>query len=288
VTAVPTGPDLREVSERVEQLLAELGEQADARVRDQAEELVRLLVEVYGEGLARIVELAGDEAVDRFTADGLVASLLVLHDLHPVDVTDRVRQALDRVRPYLGSHAGGVELLGVDDEGVVRLRLEGSCDGCPSSTMTVKLAIERAINEVAPEVTRVDVDGVVAPPPPGPKLIPVETLRQRLTPEADWQAVPELSGLAPGGLRSVTVAGEPVIVCRCGDSLLAYRDACPACGSSLADGSLTGDRLACPACATGYDVRRAGRGDGGIHLDPLPLLTERGEVRVATTVPVAS
>jgi Fe-S cluster biogenesis protein NfuA len=287
VTAVPTGPDLREVSARVEQLLAELGADADARVRDRAEELVRLLVEVYGEGLARIVELAGDEVVDRLTADDLVASLLVLHDLHPVDVIDRVRQALDRVRPYLGSHAGGVELLGVDDEGVVRLRLEGSCDGCPSSTVTVRLAIERAIGEVAPEVTRVDVEGVVAPPS-GPKVIPVESLRQRLAPEADWQAVPELSGLAPGGLRSVTVAGGRVIVCRCGDTLLAYRDACPTCGSSLVDGVLTGDRLACPSCAAGYDVRLAGRGDGGTHLDPLPLLADGGEVRIATAVAVAS
>ncbi|HEV7898435.1 MAG TPA: NifU family protein [Planosporangium sp.] len=283
-----TGPDLREVSARVEQLLAELGEQSDAHAQELAEELVRLLVEVYGQGLARIVELAGDEVVDRIAADDLVASLLVLHDLHPVDVTERVRQALDRVRPYLGSHAGGVELLGVDDEGVVRLRLEGSCDGCPSSAMTVKLAIERAISEVAPEVVRVDVDGMVAPPPPGPKLIPVESLRRRPGPEADWQVVAGLDALAAGGLRSVTVAGESVIVCRCGDSLLAYRDGCPACGSSLVDGVLAGDRLACPACATGYDVRRAGRGDDGTHLEPLPLLVEGGEVRIAMTAAVAS
>ncbi len=77
------------------------------------------------------------------------ASLLLLHDLHPVDVADRVVGALDHVRPYLGSHAGGIELLGVDDDGVAHLRLEGSCDGCPSSAVTLQLAVERAVLEAA-------------------------------------------------------------------------------------------------------------------------------------------
>ena len=82
--------------------------------------------------------MVGPEALERLVEDELVASLLVLHGLHPKDTETRVVEALDEVRPYLGSHAGGVELLGVDPEGVVHLRLEGSCDGCPSSTMTVK------------------------------------------------------------------------------------------------------------------------------------------------------
>ncbi len=72
--------------------------------------------------------------------DPQVEGLLLLHDLHPLDVDARIQRALDRVRPYLGSHAGGVEYLGVTD-GVARLRLEGSCHGCPSSTVTVQLAI---------------------------------------------------------------------------------------------------------------------------------------------------
>jgi Fe-S cluster biogenesis protein NfuA len=115
---------------------------------------VRLVVELYGAGLERTVELAGPEVTERLVEDELVASLLVLHGLHPKDTQTRVVEALDKVRPYLGSHAGGVELLGVDPDGVVHLRLEGSCDGCPSSTQTVKLAIERAIEEAAPEVDR--------------------------------------------------------------------------------------------------------------------------------------
>ena len=105
-------------------------------------------------------------------------SLLLLHDLHPLDVDARIQRALDQVRPYLGSHAGGVQYLGVTGEGVARLRLEGSCHGCPSSTVTVQLAIKGAVEDAAPEVTEVVVEGVTAPPagpllqigsrPPGP------------------------------------------------------------------------------------------------------------------------
>ena len=90
--------------------------------------------------------------------DELVAHLLLLHGLHPVPVRERVRGALDEVRPYLVAHGGGVELLGVDD-GVVRLRLEGACNGCPSSALTLKLAVEEAIARAAPDVERIEAEG---------------------------------------------------------------------------------------------------------------------------------
>ena len=152
--------DLRAVGSRIEELLGRIRSAGDPAPAETAEEIVRLVVELYGAGLERTVELAGPEVLERLVGDELVASLLVLHGLHPKDTETRVVEALDQVRPYLGSHAGGVELVGVDPEGVVHLRLEGSCDGCPSSTMTVKLAIERAIEEAAPEVTAVEVENL--------------------------------------------------------------------------------------------------------------------------------
>jgi len=154
------GRDLRVVGARIEELLGQIRAAGDPATAEVAEEVVRLVVELYGAGLERAVELAGPEALERFVEDELVASLLVLHDLHPKDTETRVTEALDQVRPYLGSHAGGVELLGVDSAGVVHLRLEGSCDGCPSSVQTVKLAIERAIEEAAPEVAGVEVENL--------------------------------------------------------------------------------------------------------------------------------
>jgi hypothetical protein len=79
------GRDLRAVGARIEELLGQLRATSDPATAEVAEEVVRLVVELYGAGLERAVELAGPEAVDRFVEDELVASLLVLHDLHPND-----------------------------------------------------------------------------------------------------------------------------------------------------------------------------------------------------------
>jgi Fe-S cluster biogenesis protein NfuA len=160
----------RGVGERIETLLDELTAR-DPAVRDATEELVQLLAEMYGAGLERAVTMlreagpAGTALLDQLAADGLVSALLALHGLHPLGVEERVNRALDEVRPYLGSHAGGVTLVGVDDDGVVRLRLEGSCDGCPSSLQTVRNAVETAVADAAPEVTAVEVEGVVEKAP---------------------------------------------------------------------------------------------------------------------------
>jgi Fe-S cluster biogenesis protein NfuA len=168
------------VGQRVEQLLEKLAGTGNPAAMETAEELVGSLLEFYGAGLARMIELVeetsdGKSTMRRFTEDGFVAGLLALHELHPEDTEQRVHNALEKVRPYLGSHSGDVELLGVDDEGVVHLKLGGSCDGCPSSLVTVKMAIEKGIQEVAPEVTGIEVEGVVEEPtaPAGRQLLPL-------------------------------------------------------------------------------------------------------------------
>jgi Fe-S cluster biogenesis protein NfuA len=176
--------DVRAAGDRVEALLSELGGLADTRVVASAEELVRTLVELYGAGLDRVMEIVTEtgsaEALHRLSADDLVSGLLIVHDLHPLSTAERVRMALDGVRPYLGLHDGGVELLGLDPSGVVRLRLTGTCHGCPSSRITITDAIERAIGEAAPEVAGVEVETEEEPGPllqigarpPGPCPVP--------------------------------------------------------------------------------------------------------------------
>jgi len=162
--------DVDRVGERIEQLLGEF-DGADAEL---AEDLVHTLLEFYGAGLARIVEIVDRPLLDRLAEDDHVRGLLVLHDLHPRSTHERVTEALDKVRPYLGSHAGDVEFVGIDD-GVLRLRLQGTCDGCPSSTVTAKYAIERVVREAAPEISDVVVEGVVPEEtgPGGRPLLPL-------------------------------------------------------------------------------------------------------------------
>jgi len=162
--------DVDRVGERIEQLLGEF-DGADAEL---AEDLVHTLIEFYGAGLARIVEIVDGPLLDRLAEDDHIRGLLVLHDLHPRSTHERVTEALDKVRPYLGSHAGDVEFVGIDD-GVLRLRLQGTCDGCPSSTVTAKYAIERVVREAAPEISDVVVEGVVPEEtgPGGRPLLPL-------------------------------------------------------------------------------------------------------------------
>ncbi len=154
--------NLRATGDRIEQLLNELRGSADPRSYRLAEELLRLVTDLYGAGLARIVEIAGERSpglMEALVEDDLVASLLLVHELHPDSLMSRIEVALDRVRPLLARHDGDVELLDVDDQaGAVRVRLLGSCDGCPSSAITLKASVERAILEAAPEIVIIDVD----------------------------------------------------------------------------------------------------------------------------------
>jgi Fe-S cluster biogenesis protein NfuA len=158
---------------RVDALLDELDAVADEPARATATALVQALLELYGDGLARIVEhvAARDDGTlaDALAGDELVAQLLLLHGLHPLPLDARVHGALDEVRPYLETHGGGVELLAID-EGVVRLQLQGSCSGCPSSAVTLRHAVEEAIHKAAPDVTEI----VAEDAPPQPALIQLE------------------------------------------------------------------------------------------------------------------
>ncbi|MCU1686739.1 MAG: thioredoxin-like protein [Amycolatopsis sp.] len=179
-------PDVAMIGERIEQILSELEATAERSIVEKTEDLVHTLLEFYGTGLTRIVDLiretvGGEHLLEMLATDDLVKGLLVLHDLHPKTVLERVTEALDKVRPYLGSHAGDVDLIGVDEDGVLRLQLKGTCDGCPSSTVTVKYAIEKAIHAAAPEISDIDVAGVVeetpaATGPGGRPLLPLQAI----------------------------------------------------------------------------------------------------------------
>jgi Fe-S cluster biogenesis protein NfuA/nitrite reductase/ring-hydroxylating ferredoxin subunit len=313
---------VQKVSARVEELLDALKAGGFGGAAPAAEELVGLLVGLYGDGLTQIVTILAESGSDgaamltRLGDDPLVESLLLLHGLHPLDVDARIQRALDRVRPYLGSHAGGVEYLGVV-AGVATLKLEGSCSGCPSSTVTVQLAIEGAVLDAAPEVTSVVVEGMT-PAPLAPTLlqigrrpdeVPAEIVHAATVQAATGQAATgqvqagngvgwvTLPNIGPPSSRPVSASadGLAVIVCSVRGTLYAYRDACAGCGSSLADGDLDREVLTCPGCGARYNVRLAGKSVGdagspesGVHLDPLPLLADSQGVRVAVPAGVSS
>jgi Fe-S cluster biogenesis protein NfuA len=152
--------------QRLESLLHQAERGGDPAGRERLREILQTLLELQKAGLERILNgvdalgESGRAAIAALAGDELVGSLFALHGLHPLDVETRVRQALDSVRPYLRSHGGNVELLEVAD-GVVRLRLEGSCHHCPSSSLTMQQTVEEAILNRAPEVDAVEVEGMI-------------------------------------------------------------------------------------------------------------------------------
>jgi Fe-S cluster biogenesis protein NfuA/nitrite reductase/ring-hydroxylating ferredoxin subunit len=278
---------------RVESLLGDLDALPDAAARETATEAMQALLDLYGEGLGRIVDVVAERddgsLAEALADDELVAHLLLLHGLHPVPVEERVRGALEGVLPYLQSHGGNAQMLGVED-GVVHLRLEGSCSGCPSSAMTLELAIEEAIFKAAPDVEGVEAEGAVSSAAPQSGLLQLEMVKPAAAPSISpgaWAmagGMPELSG---GGVLLKVISGESVLFLRPSERVYAYRPDCPGCAGSLERASLRANELTCPDCGNRYDVLRAGRclDAPQLHLEPVPLLVDdAGLVKVALGV----
>src|SRR4051794_23150885 len=273
----------RERVARVDALLEQVEGSIGAVPVDMALDLVQALLDLYGEGLARVVgHVAARDAdgalASAFASDELLSHLLLLHGLHPEPLEARVRSALDEVRPYLESHGGDVELLEISEDGVVRLALRGSCDGCASSSATMALAIEEAIHRVAPDVAEVVADGAAAPAPAPLLQIEVAGGLRAAPPGPEpranggggaWADAGPLDDLGEAGPVVRSIAGADVLLVAARGARYAYRPVCPGCGGSLGAATVTGDTLAC-GCGAAFDVRRAGRALDGAAPHPPP------------------
>jgi len=202
-----------------ESALARVGE-LTAQLDDRGEELAGALMELYGEGLERIMAAVDDETRARLAGDGVVGSLLLMHGLHPVPLEARVREALDSVRPYMESHGGNVELLGLEDD-VARIRLEGHCVGCAASASTLELGIRQALEASAPDLEGLEVEGVLEEPthpaPPGAILLPMAGAAPAPAPASHAEEACELCGHPISGEHKHLIhLDERRIVCACG------------------------------------------------------------------------
>jgi Fe-S cluster biogenesis protein NfuA/nitrite reductase/ring-hydroxylating ferredoxin subunit len=264
-----------ELIARVQELTAQLEEVQDFQARAIADELVASIIQLYGDGLERIFAALDDEMRDRLAGDGVVASLMLIHGLYPIDLETRVREALDSVRPYMESHGGDVELLGIEG-GVARMRLVGHCDGCPASQSTLELAIKTALEETAPDLEGLEVEGVSRP------AFELPVIQSDGAPKAwaDLDAEPP----SPGQTAPMAIGGADVLVANVGGTLLAYRNACAWCRARLDDARMTpSGTLTCESCKRRFELRRAGRSpdDDALQIAPVPLLRANGGVRVA-------
>jgi hypothetical protein len=157
-TTIP--PDqIDAAADQVEKLLNGF---SDHESRAKAQELVRVMMELYGTALGSILEIvrqSGDSKewlFDRLAEDKLIASLMLVHGLHPVDAETRIRRALSRIERFVETHRlvfGGL----VDGTAKVRVEPENGAQGGPPTALAGE--IERAIRQSAPEVERVEIAG---------------------------------------------------------------------------------------------------------------------------------
>ena len=233
-----------------------------------------------------------------------MASLLLIHDLYPVSLEERVLEALDTVRPYMESHGGNVELAGLED-GVARLVLQGSCNGCAASRATLELAIKQALDEHAPDLAGLEVEGVTEPPIHGaaagsalPMAAPAAAPTGFELPivHAGTELPARRAHAARGGCRSPSRRARararsgrssvdgigarcwPTSTARCSP----IRTPAPPAGSHSATASCTTGCCAARRARSSSTCRGPGRAAGGepLQLKPVPLL-EAGGLRVA-------
>lgn len=277
-------------TDRIGTLMREVGIAPTVeRAREKTEDLVRALVEFYGDGLERVLDIVHEAAGERSDAifaalceDRLVENLLALHDLHPLALEDRVRAALGSIRPYFESHEGEVELVRVEG-GIAYVRFGGSCDGCKSSAATLKNAVETAILERVSEIVEVrahDTNGVA-----DASYADLDARSLRL--QSDWIALDAMPELARDGIARVVCSGTPVLFARHDETLYAYRDRCPTCTLALAGASFAWPFVRCGSCGGRFDVVHAGRVDEGERFaEPFPLIRDGDRVRVAIALGV--
>lgn len=271
--------DLNRAGRRVQELIEKAGSDADPAMNAVFQECLESLLVFYGNGIARmmeIVENAGPEAArvyDSLLDDPIVRGLLLIHGLHPEPLAARLSAALEKIRPYMESHGGDVELISLENE-VAKLRLRGHCQTCPSSSVTLELAIRSAIEEACPDLQGFEVEGVQ----PAAR----EPFEHAPAQAPEWKEISAPDLPERGSLANVREAGISIVLCNAGGTYFAYRDNCPACNTPLHLGLVSGDVIVCHL-GHAFNLRRAGLSleNPALHLEPLPLLVQDGIVKVA-------
>jgi Fe-S cluster biogenesis protein NfuA len=161
---MPTQADFQQRLKSIESLLGEIEAGADPSLRTRVQELVKLVMDLHGAGLERILELIrapddrGEGLVLKLGRDDLVASLLVLYGLHPLNIEARVIQAVEKLSARLRAHEGEVKLLSME-HGAIRLRIQASGHGCGSNAQALKEMAEEALYQAAPDLASLTIEG---------------------------------------------------------------------------------------------------------------------------------
>lgn len=282
-TPSPSTDEFSREGKRIQEWVEKIQGLPDSDAREMLEECLGSVLSFYGHGLERMLRILGEHGIEgekirnALLADAGVTGLLLIHGLHPIPLEKRLNTALEKVRPYMQSHGGDVVLISLEDDHAV-LRLEGHCKTCPSSTVTLELAVRTAIDEACPDLAGYDVQGI-----PQNGIADSAGLDHKPNAAPEWIPVHGLAHLAEGTHQTIHPQDGQIIVCRLAGRLYAYRDRCPGCNMPLHLGTLRDGVLSC-AKGHHFDAEHAGAGldeSAALHLEPVPLLDKGGEVKVA-------
>lgn len=252
----------------------------DEKTREEVFALLEGIDVLHRQGIGRIFDLiaglGGPKAVEQISQDPIVHTLLEMYDLPEEDEQTQVERALEGVYPYFESHGGRLEVLGAKN-GRVRVRLSGSCEGCPGTTTTLGRVVEEALREGFPGFTELVAE---EPIPPAPKSIVQPGRRPLRRPR--WASAMRVKGFEPGTLLPLRLENVPLLLTLLDGEVYAYRDGCPP-GSvlTLQLGGVEGTTLVCPWHGCRYDLRTGRREDGEGKLEAVPVAVQDGEVKVA-------
>lgn len=285
--AVPGAePTFEELAGRVDRALNAVAE-LESGPRAAAQELKDAVEAVHKVGLVSIVRrLKSDDgtraALFELVDDPVVRMLLMLHGIVRPDPVTLANRALTDVRPQLQSHGGDVKLVRIED-GTAYVQLEGACNGCSMSSVTLRNLVETALIEGVPAVTAVE----VVKNAPTPTLITLDALRIGPDREQDgWVKACEAADLAEGKINRVDVtdnagARHDLIVVNLDQRLTAYRNACAHEGLPLDDAMIDASNgtLTCPWHGFCYDATSGEcLSAPGAQLEQLPMRVDAGEV----------
>lgn len=294
--------DSEELIAQLNVLVEQLEQYPDAAVRDQALDLVQIILNFYGESLRRMIatlqsEPNRDQILARMANDEVIRSILLIHGLMPVSLYDRVYSKLEDLRPYLISQGCDVELLGVDNS-VARMRLIRSGKGAPPIAV-LKSEIEKALMDVAPDLAGIEVEGLSEKieatakaaatlgrmiEKPRTESAPVLVQLKRKQPELEvsaWVPVIRTLSIEDGQFKIVSYEDINVLISNFGGDFSAYRNACAEGGRPLDDSLFESPMLSCSCHGYAYDLRRGScieRPD--LHLEKVPLKIEDNKVKI--------
>jgi nitrite reductase/ring-hydroxylating ferredoxin subunit/Fe-S cluster biogenesis protein NfuA len=291
--------------EQLNALVEQIESYPDAKIREKTLDLVQIILALHREALRRVLTSFDslperEQILSRIAGDDVARTILLIHGLLPTDLQTRVAVALDELRPQLLLQGCDVELLTVEN-GNARMRLMRNGRGAPPIS-DLKLEIEKALIEAAPELLGIEIEGVseqieatakaaailgsMLPKGNGAsqpaKLVQIKREKPIEKHDGKWISVIRSLTFEEGEFKIINYADIDLLICKTGGDFYAFRNSCALENRPLDDATFENPMLVCACHGYHYNLRRKGvcAEKPDLRLESLPLKIEDDKVKV--------